>query len=112
MAKKLGVTYTEPANSAAHHIVPAGFSSGARDATRARDVLKRFDIDINSWENGVLLPKSTKHANPPMLTHSTLHTKEYIQYVNDTLEVAESKEDAVRIIADIRKQLITGNVKW
>ena len=46
-----------------------------------------------------------------MLTHSTLHTKEYIQYVNDTLEVAESKEDAVRIIADIRKQLITGNVK-
>ena len=112
MAKKLKAEYTEPANSAAHHIVPAGFSSGARDASPARKVLKTFNIDINSWENGILLPKSTQYARPPMLTHSTLHTKEYIRYVNTELGKATSRSDAIRTIANIRSQLITGKIKW
>ncbi len=48
----------------AHHIV----AQGARQASRARRILKRFKIDVNSADNGVYLDKSV---------HQGLHTNAY-----------------------------------
>lgn len=59
---------SQPAKTAAHHIVPFG----AKRAAVAKAVLSKFGIDINSAENGVFLSQAI---------HTGRHGNAYIDFV-------------------------------
>ncbi len=42
------------------------------------------------------------------LVHATLHTNDYYQAVNDLLTAADTREEAINIIAKIRRNLLSG----
>ena len=88
---------------AAHHIV-AGTSP---KAAQARTVLARFKININSAENGSLLPNKPRSTAPGMY-HPTLHTNKYYQEVNRLLSQATSRDHALQILSHIKARLIAG----
>ena len=65
----------------AHHIVPVGSFRGNADLIRARDVLERAGVSIESHYNGVMLPGAI---------HNKVHTNKYFSLLRDRLEKAES----------------------
>jgi hypothetical protein len=94
-----------PPGTAAHHIV----AGSAKNAARAREVLRRFGIDINDAANGVFLPahRNTPGA-PPGTTHSTLHTKAYYDAVTRALDAARTRQEALMALDNIRRRLLSG----
>ena len=88
--------------NAAHHIV----AGKAANAEGARQILKKFDIDINHSGNGVFLP--TKKGVSNAAYHPSLHTDAYYQNVTDRLSEATSREDALNILSDIAEELQKG----
>ena len=90
-----------PDNSAAHHIV-AGTD---KRAALARALLEREGIAINSADNGVFLPQSTKVASPPASTHSTLHTNVYYQNLTNRLQNSSNVRQELKSIS---KELRSG----
>ncbi len=100
LSKNLGGT---PKNEAAHHIV-AGNDGRAAEA---REILKREGIPINDAVNGVNLPRNTKVPNPQgAAVHSTLHTNDYYDKVNEAVRIAEpgTVSDTLRDVGDRLKQ--------
>ena len=84
-----------PAGTAAHHIV----AGGSRFAKETRTILAKFHIDINDATNGVFLD-TAKHVG--------LHTKEYYTKVHSMLSKATTREEAIKILKQIAKQLEEG----
>ena len=66
------------AGQAAHHIV----AQGAKAAVRARAILVKFGIDVNSLENGVLLKQAF---------HAGIHTKKYYTRIQSLLKRVVAK---------------------
>lgn len=94
-----------PADTAAHHIV----AHSSPKAAAARAVLGKFGMDINDADNGVFLPRSSSSANPTgAAVHSTLHTNDYYDAVNDALSGAQSRQDVQDILGSIRGSLQGG----
>ncbi|MGW0828685.1 AHH domain-containing protein, partial [Streptomyces sp. NPDC002845] len=94
-----------PAETAAHHIV----ASTSKKATPARQVLTKYNIDINTAANGVFLPKSTSAPNPNgRSVHSRIHTNEYFTYVNDMMSGARNRGEAIDVLNHISRQLQSG----
>jgi A nuclease family of the HNH/ENDO VII superfamily with conserved AHH len=91
---------------AAHHIV-----AGRDDPAKfGRIVLQKFGIGINDAENGVFLPASrATQVIAGETIHSTLHSDKYYDAVNDALEVAKTKQEAIDILARIRRALQAGD---
>ena len=81
------------ANSAAHHIVPFG----AKRAATAQRILRNFDVDINSIENGVWLPNNVNSVVQGVL-HKGRHTDEYIDAVTDMLNAATKREEVIAVL--------------
>ena len=81
-----------PDDYAAHHLAP----STSPEAKIAREILKKFDIDINSAENGIYIPKSL---------NSHLNSHRYMDAVNDALSEANTKEEALEILKKIRETI-------
>lgn len=80
-----------PEGCDAHHIVPEHEGRAwAKDAAdRARDVLAKCDIGLNSVENGIFLPNGRKY--PPGcvgMHHPSVHTKIYYESLSGELERA------------------------
>ena len=73
---------------AAHHIV----AITAGGAAKARDILRKAGIDINSAVNGVALPRNLKVKAPRGFSratvHSVVHTAKYYEEVTRRLEAA------------------------
>lgn len=88
--------------NAAHHIV-AGSSPKAAEA---RAILQKYNIDINSAENGVFLPTQRGVSNASY--HPSLHTNSYYEKVNSLLREAKSKEDVEDILRYIEQELEKG----
>jgi len=82
----------------AHHIVPSTHQFDA--ARRAREILKRFGIDINAAENGVLLPKA--------IHDGLANNQRYMQAVLERLSRASTREEAMSILQRISQQLLEG----
>jgi hypothetical protein len=81
----------------------------ADKAAPARDILKKFEISIHDPVNGAWLPANTKSPNVNGATvHSTLHTTKYYDYVNASLEGAQSRDQAGQILMKIRTELEDG----
>jgi RHS repeat-associated protein len=90
------------AGHAAHHIVAGRY----KRAEAARQVLDKFQININHWANGVYLPTSRVGAAATGSTnHRALHTHRYIDEVNELLGGASTREEAIAILQMIATQL-------
>lgn len=86
---------------ATHHIV--AFKS--KYAKGARDILDGFGIDYNAAENGVYLPlEDGKTA----MNHYNVHTKVYYQKVEEMLQEATDRDEALAILSKIRQMLLNG----
>jgi hypothetical protein len=94
----------------AHHIV----AENDPDAADAQAVLKNFGIDINSAENGVFLPATaaTENVTGSVIHRGATRTDEYIDYVNDQLGNAVTREEALEILQSIKNDLIAGRMPW
>jgi hypothetical protein len=78
-----------PEGHDAHHTVPS--RGGGEAGDRARAVLDREDIDLDSEPNGVPLPRTTLDPNtvPEGLSrHQTIHTRLYYETLANRLEAA------------------------
>jgi RHS repeat-associated protein len=84
-----------PARSAAHHIV----ADGAARAAPARQILQRFNVDVNSAGNGLFLPAGQ---------HARIHTNAYYDAVNEALSQATNRQQVMEILKDIGRQVQQG----
>jgi hypothetical protein len=95
-----------PAGYAAHHIV----AGADKRAEIARGILKKFGIGINDAKNGVFLPANqAAQVIAGETIHSTLHTKEHYDAVNDALMVARTRPQTIAILRRIGQALQSGN---
>lgn len=75
-----------------------------RRAERSRRILARFNIDLHDhWANGVKLDATT---------HAGVHTNKYYQYLEQAPERATTREDALGILDQVRRELLTGCRGW
>ena len=88
-----------PPGHVAHHVV----SLDDRRAGPARDILKEFDIPINSADNGVWLPGAKDAGRGPY--HPGLNTKKYHEEVYRRLEQATSREEILEVLRKLKKGL-------
>ena len=108
--KKSGIMPPKYCNNA-HHIVPVNDITKAGFAEECRKILKKFDIDINSADNGVFPPvEDLKGSNKP-INHRKIHTDEYYKNVYNELEGCESAEDVIEVLHNIREEILTGKFK-
>jgi RHS repeat-associated protein len=71
----------------AHHIVPQGMGG----AERAREILARAGIDLDSALNGIWLPGNSRVVNVAGTTiHQGVHSREYLAEITRILAGAES----------------------
>ncbi len=95
-----------PPGYAAHHIV----AGNDQRAAAAREILKQFGISINAAVNGVFLPadKEAEIINGEAV-HSSLHTRDYFDAVEDALKMAKAREEAADVLRRIGRALQSGN---
>jgi hypothetical protein len=95
-----------PTGYAAHHIA----AGNAERAEFARGILQKFNISINDVSNGVFLPANrATQVIAGKTIHSTLHTKKYYDAVNEALENATTRQEAIAILQGIGRALQSGD---
>ncbi len=90
----------------AHHIV--AFDSPR--AAEAREILKKFGVDVNSGDNGVWLP-GEEGAGPGAI-HPRIHTARYYEEVNRLLRACQSREEVQEVLKNIGEQLSKGTLPY
>jgi A nuclease family of the HNH/ENDO VII superfamily with conserved AHH len=91
-------------NYEAHHIVPSRAGGSDMDVIRDR-LVNEWKIDLNSAANGVWLPGPNAPVDAPEAYHRTLNNRDYNEAVISELSQATSRDDAIRILADIAHRL-------
>lgn len=94
-----------PNGTQAHHIVGSAYDEGKK----AQNILKGFNIDLNSPANGVFLA-GCHNGTLPGAVHCGNHTKEYAQFVLKSLENARTREDALMALDRLREEMLIGNL--
>jgi hypothetical protein len=95
-----------PPGYAAHHIAAGADPRGQF----ARSVLRKFGIGINDVVNGVFLPANrATQVIAGETIHSTLHTKEYYDAVNEELMDAKSRQEVIDRLRNIAVKLQFGD---
>lgn len=93
----------------AHHIVPKNDPKAAE----AKNILKDFDVGIDSAENGVWLPAGPRVVNWfNDVFHSQTFSGRYADWVVDQLSTAGSLDDVVATLQQIRDALLSGDTPW
>lgn len=97
----------KPKASADHHIV----SWNHRDASRSREILEYYNIDVNDAVNCAVLPTGSEAqaAALNMTYHPRMHTREYYQKVQGLLENCQSRDDVITVLNDIRSDLYSNS---
>jgi hypothetical protein len=81
-------------------------------AERAREILAKFGIELDTAENGVFLPQNTKSINPKgKAVHQTVHTNDYYEKVFNALDKANSKAEVIKELGKLALQLEQGGLK-
>jgi hypothetical protein len=94
-----------PPGYEAHHIAAGNHPR----AELARQKLKKLGININDPANGVFLPATGNTMNVGgEAVHRSLHTREYIDAVNDALQRATTKEEVIATLQRIGRALQAG----
>ncbi|WP_415134271.1 AHH domain-containing protein [Ottowia sp.] len=70
-------------------------------------MLERFDIDINSPDNGVFLPNKPS-SEAPGSYHPRLNNRDYYEQLNIDFEGVSSRQEALDVLRNIRDQLLSG----
>lgn len=91
--------------TAAHHVIEGADKS----AVQSRAILKKYGININAPENGILLPDGENSIYKGS-RHITSHTEEYSKYVYSKIKDAKSKDDLIASLLDIKHELYTGKL--
>lgn len=107
LADNLGVVgFPRPMGAQAHHLVGAVTDFGRRSRSM---LANKFQIDVNSPLNGVWLPD----CNGPvgvMTIHCGKHAEAYEKFVFDQLSSASTRDEAIIVLADIRRRLLMGDL--
>ena len=97
---------SRPVQTAAHHIV----AGSAKAAGQARSILAKFGIGINDAANGVFLPANRNSVNfTGAVVHSTLHTTEYYDRINELLGNCTSRKEVLDTLKLIGEKLSNGS---
>lgn len=104
-----------PPNSAAHHIVPT--NAGGAAADKCRDILKKYNIDINDPHNCVPLPNDKEIAKlTDTMLHSgpvkSLHGERIMQELSEQLSRATSRSEIFEILGDFKKAMLSNKPWW
>ncbi len=107
LRRSLGASTVFPANvtTQAHHIVPVELFD-----TPLGMQLCRWDIDLNSAENGVWLP-SCEYDGRVAALHTGGPPGRYRGYIEEQFEGVSSRADALAIIDSIRQDLLSGDLE-
>lgn len=90
---------------AAHHVVPGNDPH----AKGAREILKKYKIDINSPENGIFLP-TDKNSIYKGVIHNTNHSPKYSKHVYNQLKECKSKDEVISALDKIKHDLYNGKL--
>ncbi len=94
-----------PTDHAAHHIVP--WDDGRfLEAVKARKLLKALDIKIDEAVNGVWLPYKANISGATY--HPSVHTGVYYREVVRLLKTAKTRDEGVKILESIGRELSKG----
>ena len=110
--KSLGKIEPQYKNSA-HHIVMSNSKNDKMQKLRQK--MKSLGIEINSAENGVYLPTSTKvkaNAKTDAVAHSKVHTKKYTENVYNRLKDIDNAADFKKELNKIANELSNGTFKY
>ncbi len=91
--------------TAAHHVI----EGSDKAALKSRDILKKFDIDINAAENGIFLPDGPNSIYKGS-RHITSHTEAYSNYVYNKIKDSKSKSDLISSLMEIKHELYSGKL--
>ena len=97
---------SSPGNQA-HHIIGEAYPEGVE----ARRILAKYGIDVNAPENGVFLPSRGGSMADKTAVHSGKHAREYEIDTLRRLKDAQTRDDAVAILSNIRNELLRGTIK-
>ena len=93
--------------SSRDRITAANYSGTPRSSAIADP---NFHIGINDVSNGVFLPANqATQVIAGETIHSTLHTKEYYDAVNQALAGATTRQQVIGILQNIRQALQSGD---
>lgn len=79
-------------------------------ALKSRELLKKFNVNINAPENGILLPENMETSIYKGTVHKTHHTKGYSSYVYEKIKDAKSREELIIKLQDIKSDLYSGKL--
>ena len=71
--------------------------------------MKKFGININAPENGILLPDS-KSSIYKGCRHQTSHTEDYSKYVYEKIKDSKTKDDLIASLMEIKHELYSGKL--
>ena len=91
--------------TAAHHVI----EGSDKAAEQSRAILKKFGININAPENGILLPDS-KSSIYKGCRHQTSHTEDYSKYVYNKIKDSKTKDDLIASLMEIKHELYSGKL--
>ncbi len=103
----------KPEHTDDHHLV----SWNHPEAVRARAILAKYGIDIDSAYNGVRLPSSSRFlphpAMPKAPSHKKIHTNEYYLNLTDLLKEVNAvpnatKQDIIDALDEVATDLTNG----
>ena len=93
--------------NAAHHIV----KSNDPKTQGLREHFENYGININDADNGVFLPSSLKvktENNLTAISHSKIHTNDYVKKVNDRLINLHSESEIRTELRNIKTEILHG----
>lgn len=91
--------------TAAHHVI----EGTDKYAANSRAILKRFNININAPENGILLPDGENSIYKGCM-HRTSHTPEYSEYVYNKVKDAQTRDELIALLSEIKHELYNGKL--
>ena len=110
-----GISSKTPYGNAAHHLVP----HQDKRADRARDILEKYQIELNSAANGVFLPYQKNEYTGETALHVGNHGPDYIEEITNRLKEADKiatqnggdRTIIEKELSSIRSDLLTGNLQ-
>jgi hypothetical protein len=91
--------------TAAHHVI----EGTDKYAAKSRAILKKFNININAPENGILLPDGENSIYKGCM-HRTRHTPEYSEYVYNKVKDAQTRDELIALLSEIKHELYNGKL--
>lgn len=94
--------------AAAHHIV----EGKNKYADLSREILRKYNIDINAPENGIFLPSDTKSIFKGSVhkTHHNYDNHAYSEYVYSKIKDVKDKNELFKALHEIKYELYKGNL--